>query len=366
MKQFFIIIICLFQFSILSSQHTSDSLQATTTVNGYVDVFYAHDFNNPTSLKRSYSSNPYRVNQFGLGYAYIEVASKGSRIESKIALNYGGIVDVMYVNEPLLYKFIREASLTFKVNDRFQISGGVMPALFGFETFINSNNMHATRAVMCDFAPDFAAGITLSYKLSHHWTNKFQINNGWQVIAETNKNKGIANVLIYENEANKNMYNFGLFYVNEAEINHTKQPRFYSNNFAKLHYKNWVFAPMFDYGIQKKGDLTENNVTNKEWLSWYSAGLSIRYGINKNYGVALRYERTIDKYGIVPEIKTHTPNGFQMDGLTLTLEYLKVNNCVVRLEARYNNNIDGIYESEDGTTLKKSDLFSYLSAAYKF
>jgi hypothetical protein len=111
----------------------------------YVDVFYNQDFNAPIGKKQLYSSNPYKVNQFGMDYAYLQASYKKDKLEANLALNYGGIVEVMYFNEPDQYKFIREASIKYHISEKLNIEAGIMPALFGFETFINLNNMHATR-----------------------------------------------------------------------------------------------------------------------------------------------------------------------------------------------------------------------------
>jgi hypothetical protein len=329
----------------------------------YIDVFYNQDFNNPIDRKQLYSSNPFEVNQFGMDYAFIQGSYKNDKLEANLAINYGGIVEVMYVNEPEQYKFIREASIKYHLTDKFNIEAGIMPALFGFETFINLNNMHATRAVMCDFAPDFAAGVTFSYKLNKHWTNKFQINNGWQVIEETNNSKAFANVLIYENEKNKNLINFGLIYADESEDTSTAQPRFFSNNFAKIHFKKWIIAPMIDFGFQKAGDLTINHNNSNSTLMWYSTALSIRYEIMPKFGIAGRYERMIDKHCIIPEVVTNTPNGFQMNGGTLTFEYLPTKSSAFRLEGKYKTSKDPIFLSNEENVLKKNDFGIILSFA---
>lgn len=362
---FFIILGC---SSLIYSQHDSDTTgtkEFKAHFFGYADVFYCQDLNNPFNKEQLFSSNPYRVNQFGLDYSFFQANFKQGKLEANFALNFGSIVDVMYINEPLQYKFIREASFKYHISKKWSVEAGIMPALFGFETFINANNMHATRAVMCDFAPDFAAGITVAYKINEHWTNKFQINNGWQVLQETNKSKAFANVLIYENEKNKNLLNLGVIVTDESADTSKAQPRIYSNNFAKLHFGKWTVAPMFDVGFQKAGDLTDNHDDNAV-LGWYSTALSVRYAVASKFGVAARYERMIDPHGIVPEVRTRTANGFQMDGATLTFEFLPTSSSVFRIEGRYKNSKDAIFSSEKQGVFKNDDLTFFVSFATFF
>ena len=42
-----------------------------------------------------------------------------------------------------LLKFIRELSMTYRINEQIEFEAGIFPAVFGAETFINKDNLHA-------------------------------------------------------------------------------------------------------------------------------------------------------------------------------------------------------------------------------
>lgn len=354
---FFITFLC--YESIAKDEKSSENKYGKFEFNGYVDLYFAYDFNEPYNKVDLYSSNPLKVNEFGLSYAFLSSTYTFHKLKAKFALNVGNIVEKMYELEEPLIKLIREASINYEFTKWFSAEFGITPALFGFETFVNKSNLHATRAVFTDFAPDYAAGLTLSFKLSNLWTYKFQVNNGWQVIRETNNNKGLASVFIYE-KPEKSMVNMGFFYVDEEPDTAKSRPRFYFNNFAKFHLgTRWIVAPMFDFGIQKKEKTDEYDY-------WYSVGMSVRYQINKYLGVAGRYERMIDPHRIIPEVKTNpeTPHNFQMDGGTLTFECIPNSYFTIRLEGRYKYNIDPIFLR--GKEYSNDEFFIYSSLAVSF
>jgi hypothetical protein len=62
---------------------------------------------------------------------------------AKAAFHSGEIVDLMYRDEDYLIKFIRELSMTYRVNEQVEFEAGIFPAVFGAETFINKDNLHA-------------------------------------------------------------------------------------------------------------------------------------------------------------------------------------------------------------------------------
>ncbi len=76
--------------------------------------------------------------------------------------------------------------------------------------------------------------------------------------------------------------------------------------------------------------------------------------------MAARYERVHDPNQIINEVITNTPNGFQLDGSTLTLEYLPAPQVTMRLEGRYSLAKDPIYNY--GDNLKSRQDFFVMAA----
>ena len=353
---------------------------------GYFDGYYAHDFSNPVNggddleeswnescgeiggcssneAGRQYTSNPLYDRQFGVGYGFFQVDFEHKDVGFRLAYHFGDIVQKMYLEETERLKDIREASASFLLSDNLKLEAGLMPSIFGFETFINKENMHATRSYMNDFAPDFEAGLRLYWTKSEHEVVKFQVTNGWQVYRDKNKEKALGLAYVYD-RPKALLFNWGMFFGDESPIGVKTSYRFYNNIFAKIHlHDKWVLAPVLDLGWQQE-------LTNKKkpWTPWQSYGVSLRYALTTKLGLAARYDRTDDPHTIIPELKTNppTPNGWSSNGYTLTYEYLYNSSSTFRLEGRYVKSRDAIFKTNDEGELSDEDSFVSSSLAYSF
>ena len=214
---FIVVFILVIVFDTFSQKQfeSLDSAGLEIGYEGYVDFHYVSDFNNSKDNYRPFDSNPVYVNQFAMAYAYAQVDFVYRRMTAKAAFHTGEIVSVMYSGEDYLLKFIREMSFTYRLTYKMEVEAGIFPAIYGAETFINKDNLHATRAVMTDFAPDFETGMRLKYKYSKYWRATFQVTNGWQVIKENNNYPGFGMVHIYE-KPNKLLFNYGILLARKS------------------------------------------------------------------------------------------------------------------------------------------------------
>lgn len=342
---------------------------------GYFDGYYAYDFSNPVDGQRDfdqsngtggrqYTSNPLYDKQFSLGYGFFQVDFEHQNVGFRLATHFGDIVQKMYVGEPERLKMIREASASFKLSDKLLMEIGYMPSIFGFETFINKENMHATRSYMTDFAPDFDAGIRFYYKIAEHEVLKLQVTNGWQVERDTNKEHALGMAYVYD-KPKSFLFNWGVFFGDESLPGVKTSYRFYNNLFAKIHlHDKWILAPMLDVGWQQQ--LTNSH--NKPWAPWQSYGVSLRYALTTKLGIAARYDRTYDPHTIIPELQTTppTPNGWSHNGYTLTYEYLFNLATTFRVEGRYVKSRDAIFKTDRPGILTDEDSFLMTSVALSF
>jgi hypothetical protein len=269
----------------------------------------------------------------------------------------------MYADEPERLKDIREASASFKLSDKLMMEFGYMPSIFGFETFINKENMHATRSYMTDFAPDFDAGVRFYYKLAQHEVIKFQITNGWQVERDKNKERALGLAYVYDKPKDF-LFNWGMFIGDESLPGVKTSYRYYNNIFAKYHInEKWIIAPLLDLGWQQ--ELTSSK---KPWTPWQSYGVSLRYALTPQHGIAARYDRTDDPHTIIPELETTpaTKHGWNNNGYTLTYEYLYTSAATFRVEGRYVKSKDAVFRTDDEGELSDEDSFLLGSLAVSF
>lgn len=338
---------------------------------GYMDGYYAYDFNNPFEGEkdfengggRAYTSNPLYDRQFSTGYGFFQVEFDHKNVGLRLATHFGDIVQKMYVDEPKSLKNIREASLNIKLNDELLLEVGYMPSIFGFETFINKENMHASRAFMTDFAPDFDAGARLYWKASQHDTWKFQVTNGWQELRDKNKVPALGAAYVREKK-NEYLFNWGQFFGDETLAGQRTSYRYYNNLFAKIHVSDkWIVAPMLDVGWEQK---VQTGKSRKSWVPWQSYGLSARYALNAKNGLAARFDRTFDPNNIIPELKAGTPHGWISNGATLTYEYLFNEFATFRLECRYVKSRDAVFKTKHQNQFTTEDKFVMSQLAISF
>ncbi len=333
-------------------ENVKDSAHKAIQLEGYLDINYAWDNNKPINNIRLYNSNPLHVNQFNLAYTYAQIAYNHKHYKAVVALHTGGIVDLMYAGEDYLIKFVRELSFKWYVNKSIALETGIMPSVYGMETFISRDNYNAARLIMTDFAPDYEMGLRLHYKVSEHWKGLIQVTNGWQVIRDNNRKPGYGMVNYYETK--RLHVNWGLYAGQEPYKDKAEQWRFYSNLFAKIYAGRFTFVPLFDYGMLQ-------NPYTKKYDTWQCYGLVTRYAFTNKWAAALRYERVFDPHHIIPELYNTDTRGFRLHDGTATLEYIPIKNIVLRLEGRYSYSPYPTYTTHSAT-LSKQDLFVMLAA----
>ncbi len=336
----------------------ADTSQVLVNYEAYVDFHYVMD---PAPLKdnlRPFTSSPLFINQFGLSYAYLQADVEYKKFFARAAFHTGDVTRVMYVNEDYLNKIIRELSLTYQFNDHFEMQGGIFPAIFGSETFINKDNLHASRATMTDFAPDFETGLRIKYRFGY-WQGSVQMTNGWQVIQDNNASPAFGMVNIFD-VPKKFFVNYGIFVGNEVYQSKgaTNQMKVYHNLFGRVYLGRWIFAPMADFGMIR-------NPHTGKMDHWESYGGSIRFALTKTWGIAARYEQLHDPNAIINElISPYLANGMGLRSSTLTLEYLPSPEVTFRAESRWTLLDAPAYELADGE-LRKDDFFLMFSVAIR-
>jgi hypothetical protein len=238
---------------------------------------------------------------------------------------------------------------------------GIFPSYFGAEIVLNKENLHATRAYIADFTPDYEAGIRLHYKLNEFNTFSAMVLNGWQVIKETNTTKAFA--LSWSlNKPGKITGNWNLMFADEQPLSAAK-PLF--RHYQNIYFRIWLserlmILPVLDAMVERKDP---SDVSG--WNKLIAPAFSARYGINDHFGVAARYEYIYDPKSLIPELRTGTPNGWQSNAVTLTWEYLPSSLVTFRLEGKYGANKDAVFRNGSNQFVKE-DWYGIISTSFYF
>lgn len=312
--------------------------------------------------RRDYTSYPLYANQFSLSYAFIQAQYEiENKLKFKLALHSGHIVDALYLEETPSTKFIRELSLYYHLNPNWAIEVGIFPSYFGAEIVLNKENLHATRAYIADFTPDYEAGVRLHFKPNEFNTFSAMLLNGWQVIKETNSTKAFA--LTWSlNKPGKIVGNWNWMFADEQSLS-TPKPLFrhYQNAYFRIWLsERWLILPVLDVMVEKSA-----NPEIQKWNKIVAPAFSARYGINNHFGVAGRYEYIYDPKSLIPELKTGTLNGWQSNAVTLTFEFLPSNLVTFRLEGKYGVNKDAVFRNGSNQMVKE-DWYGIVSTSFNF
>lgn len=327
---------------------------------GFIDIFYAYDFNKPQStFRQSFFYNHNRHNEFNLNLGYIKVAVEHKKYRANIALQAGTYTDDNYTSEPGMLKHIFEANcgITLNKKNTLWFDAGIFASHIGFESAISIENWTLTRSLLAENSPYYLSGAKLTYNPTDTWELAALICNGWQHIQRVDGNSlpGFGTqVKIKPSQRVK--FNWSTF-IGTDDPDSTRRMRYFNNFYGEFQLnKKFGLIAGFDIGMQQRTTKSEH------YDLWYSPVLIARYAFANKWTLALRTEYYQDQTGIM--IPTGTSNGFQTSGASLTIDYSPIANLSCRLEGRWLNSRDKIFQVEKD--LSYNNCFVVGSIAIRF
>ncbi|TAH22712.1 MAG: hypothetical protein EAZ08_00310 [Cytophagales bacterium] len=315
--------------------------------------------------RRDFTSYPLYANQFSLSYAYIQAQYEiENKLRFRIAFHTGHIVDALYIEETPSTRIIRELALYYHLNKKWAIEVGIFPSYFGFEIVLNKENLHATRAYIADYTPDYEAGARLHYFINKYNTLRFMVLNGWQEIKEENGKKALAFVWSI-NKPNKIVGDWNVYLGNEYDnLKNQSKIRHYHNAYYKIWVgRKWIVAPVIDYVMEQKP--INGTGSERGWNFVVAPAFSLRYAVTPKHGIAARWDYVYNPMDIIPELKTNTANGWQSNAFTLTLEYLPLPQLTFRVESKYGINKDAVFRGRYNEPTRE-DWYGLASFSFHF
>lgn len=245
-----------FAASLLLASSPALALDAPSalTLGGFVDAYYAYDFNRPSQFDRSFTTQPARHNEFSVNLAYIEAKIERDRIHGRLALqagtsvqsNYAGEPTVGSVSGPSLSRHIQEGYAGYRLSTDTWIDAGIMLSHIGVESFVSKDNLTYTRSLVADYSPYYETGVRLSTRLSDQWSAQFLVLNGWQNISESNADKALGTQLSYTPSSALTL-TYNTFFGRESSFRH-----FHDLTLKFTPSDQWSFAAQADLGFQSE------------------------------------------------------------------------------------------------------------------
>lgn len=342
-----LIFISFFSSCILFAQNDSIWHQKPTmNISAFLDVFYVNDFNHPQETKRQpFLYNHNRHNEFNLNLGFVKLGLEHSKYRGNLALHTGTYSNDNYLAEPGLLKNIFEANVGLSLNKKnnLWIDAGVFASHIGFETAISADNWTMTRSLLAENSPYFLSGVKFTFNPNDKWIISGLIINGWQRIQRLQGNSLPSfgtQINFRPNE--KVTINWSTF-IGTDDPDTKRRMRYFNNLYGQFQLtKKFGLIAGFDIGAQQR---TKNSSSYDFWLSPVIIG---QFAINKTWKTAIRAEFYQDKTGII--IPTSTPKGFNTTGLSLNLDYSPTQNIICRLEGRWLNSKDQIFETKNTKT----------------
>ncbi len=329
-------------------------------VSGFLEVFYAYDFNRPkTDFRQTFLYNHNRHSEFNLNFGCMKLALRQANYRANFALQTGTYANDNYRQEPDLLKNIFEANIGISLNQRndLWLDAGVFASHLGFESSISADNWTLTRSLAAENSPYFLSGAKLTYTPYKKWEFAALVLNGWQRIQRLQGNSmpSWGTQLNYKPTDNASL-NWSTF-LGTDDPDSTRRMRYFNNFYAQLQISQKLgLIAGFDIGMQ------QNRKGSSFYDFWLVYTLIAQYQIKEKWKTALRAEYYQDQKEII--IQTANQSGFQTGGFSWNIDYLPNEKAMCRIEARLFNSRYPIFEIEN-TKASKNNFILVGSIAIK-
>lgn len=328
-------------------------------IQGYLDVFYAYDFNQPVQAQRqSFFFNHNRHNEFNLNQGMIGLGVDHAKYRASLAFHAGTYPNDNYSAEAGVLKNIYEAYLGLSLNrkNNLWLDAGIFGSHLGFESALSIDDRTLTRSLSAESSPYFLTGAKLSYLPNDTWEFLALVVNGWQRIqrVEGNSLPSFGSQIICKPKDGF-LLNWSTF-VGTDDPDATRRMRYFSNLFGQFQFtdKIWLLAGL-DFGWQQESK------GSSSYDTWYALSAIFQYKLAEKWEAAIRGEYYRDEAGVI--IPSDTPDGFNTSGFSVNADYLPVANLAIRFEARLLTSKEDEFEKNGDPVTQ--NFFMVASIAYK-
>lgn len=338
----------------------------TVTIGGFVDSYFAYDFNRPPALDRAYTTQAARHDEFNINLAFLDASLTANRVHGRFAAQFGTSVQANYAAEPRVgtlsgpdvSRFIQEAFIGYHVAKPLWLDGGVFFSPFGSENWISRDNWTYTRSLIADNSPYYEAGIRAIWQPTGAVSAQLHLINGWQNVSETNSDKALGVRLDYIATPRLTI-SYDAFAGNEAPDGSPKQLRLWNEVIGQLAATPALqFRATYDYGEQQRG-------AGRGSAGWRGYAVLARVQPSRTTAVAARVEGYSDSEQVI--VPTGHPYGLRATGASLNVDVTPAPRLLWRAELRTLAARDPLFPSRrDQSGVARNDPFVVTSLALTF
>jgi hypothetical protein len=301
-------------------------IKGKVTFEGYVDAYYAYNFNEPAAADQPYLVSMSRHNEFNINLAFIDVKYSSTRIRARIVPGFGTYINANYAREAGSLKNLIEANAGVRItkSKNIWLDVGILGSPYTNESAISKDHLAYTRSLAAENVPYYLSGAKLTVPVSQKIIAYLYLINGWQQITDDNSNKSVGTQLEYRPN-NLLLLNWNTYIGKESVLtDSTESTRYFSDIYAIYHKGPFSATSCIYYGVQK--------TANKEG-TWWQANIIARYSVTPLLSTTIRVEYFKDSDGVlvVPVTKR---DHFESYGVSVGLNLKLDDNILFRAEAR--------------------------------
>ena len=348
------------------AQSTAPDTTVRVTFGGFVDGYFAYDFNRPRSLDRPYTTQAARHAEFNVNLAHLEAVLSGPRVRGRLAAQFGTSVQANYAAEPTVgalsgpsvSRFIQEATAGYQVARTVWVDGGVFFSPFGSENWISRDNWTYTRSFIADNSPYYEAGVKATWQARPYLSAQLHVINGWQNISETNSDKALGARVDYTPKDGVDV-SFDAFVGNEQPDSLPRRVRIWQEAIVQLEPTPRLgLRGTLDYGTQER--------PHGGTSAWRGYAVIARYAVAPNVSIAGRWEGYSDPEQVI--VVTGQPFGVRVGGGSANVDVTPAPRLLWRTELRAVRTRDPLFTRRDGagTRATRDDALVVTSLALTF
>jgi hypothetical protein len=302
-----------------------------TKLSGFIDVYYALDFNHPASRTSGLRSFEGSSGQFAFNLAELIIDkppdAANSRLGYRFSLGFGQAINAVNASDPAglgFAQYLKEAYFSYlvPVGKGLQVDVGKFVTPHGAEVIESSDNWNYTRGLLFSYAiPYYHFGARLKYTFADKYAISGFIVNGWNNISDNNTGKTVGASFTWSPTPK--------FSIIE---NYMVGPEAAGSGSPRRHLSDTVvaYSPISKLSLMANFDYARGDRIpglNRP-VFWSGVAAYARYQFDAQHALAGRYEFFKDGYGFT----TGTPQRVQE--FTATFQRIIGHDLVTRFEFR--------------------------------
>ncbi len=326
----------------------------SVTLEGYADVYFGFDFNEPSGADRPYSVSQARHNETNINLAYLSLKYTSPRARATFTPGFGTYMNANYAAERVTLRNIVEANIGIKPFSKrnIWIDAGVFNAPYTTENAVAHDQLLYTRSFAAEYSPYYLTGIRATLPLSKKVNLYLYLVNGWQVIEDVNAPLSFGSALEWKPD-DKVAINWSTYAGNERSASQPQyQGRYFSDLFIAYN-PNTRFS--FSADVYAGRQRLDDSTNRKTPVSWYQGNVNARYFMTKSQSVGVRLEYFHDAHAVLVVPVTGI-NRFDCAGASLGYNVAITDNVTFHAEGRYFQSGNDVFYDARGNTARRSGL----------